>query len=852
MERIGRYEILEEVGRGGFGRVYRGFDPLMKREVAIKLMMATDQPGMLGRFRNEAASAGNLHNPAIVTVYDLGEDHSQPFIVMEYLRGQNLQEVLDRRVPLSPVEKLRILCQIASGLQTAHENGIVHRDAKPANIMVLKDGTVKITDFGIALLNREGVTRHTETGYLVGTLQYLPPELFAGHEADAFADLWAFGVIAYQLLAGRSPFNSPDPAQLMYLITNAVIPALCRVSPATPPELGAAVDRMLQRERAARFQSFDDIRVELNPILERLEALEATRQLDEARVLAARDGLLAARDIVRQVLERSPSNKEARELRDKILAELRAGEARAQAQNLLKTGDVEMLSGNYQGAVNAYEQASRMLPGSPTALQKLEHARQLAKEGQRRHDELHRAKASLAAGAVHEALSIAKAVLESDPENQEALRLQEQIQGEVDRRRETRAAEAILLARDLAASERDDEAISVLTDAEREIGEHRVIGEAKEELLRRIAERHAMLTLEAELQKREHAAAAARDAGHRAEVIGQALARSRELGGQGKPEEAIRVLDTALFLYPDAPDLIAERRRLSEPARPSYDRPPSGTGPPRRPEPLDTVILPVRPKPEIPPAAEGIPEKRGETIPANRYRMPGPKLRAGIAALLVSSAGGTYWWIHKPARIKPIEIHQNQASNPPQSDLNPATVKEQPIVADDRDVIPIREKARSEPESKPAKKSEERLAVKKSPEEEHTVETGKKPTGGDPLSSNPGPSTLPLPDSVGSPASKPQPSEPPVEPVAEWLGPKRGRVTWKGNLPPGGRLVLSARGVREGGGDIVLGSLPTVDMSVVLDPPDANLHADGSARHVVIVNNGPTAVAAITFTWSLK
>ena len=178
MEHIGRYEILEEIGRGGFGRVYRATDPLMKCEVAIKVMSNADDPEMLARFRGEATAARKLHHESIVTIYDVGEHQGVPYIVMEYLQGRDLQKIREQRQTLTLVEKVRILSQVAAGLQVAHENGIIHRDVKPANIMVLKDGSVKIMDFGIARATRDAATHLTRTGVVVGTLQYIPPEQF--------------------------------------------------------------------------------------------------------------------------------------------------------------------------------------------------------------------------------------------------------------------------------------------------------------------------------------------------------------------------------------------------------------------------------------------------------------------------------------------------------------------------------------------------------------------------------------------------------------------------------------------------------------------------------------------------
>ena len=137
---IGRYEVLAEIGRGGFGHVYRGLDPTVGRHVAIKTLASDGDAGMLTRFRNEATASGRLRHPNIVTIYDFGEQDGMPYIVMELLEGQDLQQIISGAEPVSPLNKVRIMTQIAAGLQHAHNHGIIHRDVKPANVMVLPDG----------------------------------------------------------------------------------------------------------------------------------------------------------------------------------------------------------------------------------------------------------------------------------------------------------------------------------------------------------------------------------------------------------------------------------------------------------------------------------------------------------------------------------------------------------------------------------------------------------------------------------------------------------------------------------------------------------------------------------------
>src|SRR5271165_5598429 len=194
IHRIGRYEVQSELGRGGFGQVFRAFDPTVGRMVAIKTLTAGGEPELLARFRNEASAAGKLRHKNIVTIFDFGEHNGSPYLVMELLDGQDLEHLIDRNAPLTLLQKLDIMVQVAGGLDHAHKNEVVHRDVKPANVMVLPDGTVKILDFGIALVTQTSAARITPKGSLLGTFPYMAPEQFYGAASDALCDIFAYGV----------------------------------------------------------------------------------------------------------------------------------------------------------------------------------------------------------------------------------------------------------------------------------------------------------------------------------------------------------------------------------------------------------------------------------------------------------------------------------------------------------------------------------------------------------------------------------------------------------------------------------------------------------------------------------
>ena len=185
---------------------------------------------VLARFRNEAAAAGNLNHRNIVTIYDFGEHEGVPYIVMELVDGRDLQKTMASR-RLSLLEKMEIMSQVAEGLHFAHTNGVIHRDVKPANIMVLPDGAVKILDFGIARLKQSNAARQTRTGYLVGTILYMSPEQFQDATVDSLCDIWAYGVVYYEVLTGKYPFEAKDNASLMYKITRVDPPRIRTIAP---------------------------------------------------------------------------------------------------------------------------------------------------------------------------------------------------------------------------------------------------------------------------------------------------------------------------------------------------------------------------------------------------------------------------------------------------------------------------------------------------------------------------------------------------------------------------------------------------------------------------------------------
>ncbi|MBV8201832.1 MAG: protein kinase [Acidobacteria bacterium] len=273
--RMGPYEIVAPLGAGGMGEVYRARDPRLGREVALKVLPGAfaGDPDRQRRFEQEAQATGRLNHPNLLSVFDVGEHAGQPYLVAELLEGQSLRQLLDRgALPLRTA--LDYAGQIAGGLAAAHGRGVVHRDLKPANLFVTSDGRVKILDFGLAKLSPQearddlaaattaGVA--TETGVLIGSIGYMSPEQLRGLPADARADIFAFGVILFEMLAGRHPFARASAVETMSAVLHQEAPGLASLVPDLPPALDRIVHHCLEKNPADRFHSVHDLALQLD------------------------------------------------------------------------------------------------------------------------------------------------------------------------------------------------------------------------------------------------------------------------------------------------------------------------------------------------------------------------------------------------------------------------------------------------------------------------------------------------------------------------------------------------------------------------------------------------------------
>ena len=269
--RLGHYDIVEELGRGGMGVVYKGYESSLGRYVAIKVLsaqMAHDKV-FVERFLREARAMATLNDSHIIQVYFIGQDDQQTFFVMEYIDGESLSTCLKREVRLTVPDALKVLLHASQGLEVAHGQGVIHRDIKPGNIMITSRGQVKVADFGIALANQDVSAKLTNTGAFVGTPGYLSPEVCMGKPVDQRSDIFALGIVLFECVTGNMPFHDDSPLKLMLDVVQAPTPDVRALNPDVDEETKRILDKMLAKDPAERYQSCEDLNADLkaHPLL---------------------------------------------------------------------------------------------------------------------------------------------------------------------------------------------------------------------------------------------------------------------------------------------------------------------------------------------------------------------------------------------------------------------------------------------------------------------------------------------------------------------------------------------------------------------------------------------------------
>jgi eukaryotic-like serine/threonine-protein kinase len=385
--KIGKYDLLEVIGKGGMGVVYKAYDPVLDREVAMKTMTteALKDPVLRERFYREARSAGKLHHPNIVTIHELGEENDVPFIVMEYLHGTDVHAMIRRREDVALERKIRIIIQLCRGLAYAHKSGIVHRDVKPSNVHVMGDDHVKILDFGIArLMTAKSMTTN---GLVLGTIHYMSPEQVKATHVDRKSDIFSAGIILYELLTFQKPFDADNSASILYKLVNEPPDKMHPAIDEEFPILKRVIQKSLDKDPARRYFTADEMADELQefllgytprPKIEKTMTAETpppppapppstdpriAELLRTSKRLIAQGKSVQALASLRNALEIDANDTGARELKQMVEQDIK----RAEVEDLLRRGQEYLKEGRFDIALKAFEKILRINPNHSKA-----------------------------------------------------------------------------------------------------------------------------------------------------------------------------------------------------------------------------------------------------------------------------------------------------------------------------------------------------------------------------------------------------------------------------------------------------------------------------------------------------
>lgn len=429
LARLGKYEILDVIGRGGMGTVYRARDPDIGRLVAIKAISGGfgDSPEFIQRFLREAQLVGRLQHPNIVTVYDVGESDGVAYIVMEYLEGESLERIITRARNLRIVHKVGYMVGVCRGLQYAHQRHVVHRDIKPSNILITKDGGVKILDFGVArFTDISEAARQTRTGVVVGTLAYMSPEQISGLTASESMDIWAVGVTTYELVSYRKPFSGESFPQLIDSILHEQPPPLRVLAPDCPPSLEKLVTSMLEKDPQLRLRSIDDFLPDLEKTYDNLAELSVRELLPLSVECLRSNDFRKAMELLQEILQIDSANAQARRLLEKVRSALEDTSVTAKLRSLVQAAKENLLRGDLSGARSAVESAIQIDSGYEPARELLEQLQGIEHRTRTVKTLLERASEKLAERDFIALEELAKQILALQPNNKDAENLLQQ------------------------------------------------------------------------------------------------------------------------------------------------------------------------------------------------------------------------------------------------------------------------------------------------------------------------------------------------------------------------------------------------------------------------------------------
>ncbi len=468
---IGKYEIIDVLGRGGMGVVYRGIDKQIGREVAIKTLTQgfSGDENMLARFYEEGRRTGRLNHPNIVIVYDLGDDNGTPYIVMERVAGQPLDKLMrpGAEPELSMADRLGVLKETCEALGYAHRNNVIHRDVKPANIFVQPDGTAKLLDFGIARLEkREGDQGLTRTGHLIGTVPYMSPERLRNEPIDGRSDLFAAGVVLFQLVTGQLPFSGADNV-LMSKILNEPAPRLESIRSGLPPSLELIVDRALAKNLDDRYPTGEEMAADLSSVIMELRQEEVLELLPEARRLMEADELTRARTVLHQLQKIDSKNAEAKLMLAEIQRQL-AQRAKEERIKEIRLQAEDAISHNrFDQSLSVLDSGLELDSANPELVKLRERAQQEKEKQDKINEFMQQAETARRKGDFKGAIAAAQKALKVDKTNPRIVALSNSLNKEAEQaERHAKAKSMLDSARGEISFRRFNEALELLKKVE--------------------------------------------------------------------------------------------------------------------------------------------------------------------------------------------------------------------------------------------------------------------------------------------------------------------------------------------------------------------------------------------------
>jgi serine/threonine-protein kinase len=592
--KIGKYDVEGIIGHGGMGVVYKAVDSQIGRHVAIKMINSGGDASLIERFRAEARNTGSLHCPNIVTVYNVGEQDGNPYLVMQFLEGPSLESMIQQGISLGLAERLGIVIDVCNGLAYAHQRNVIHRDIKPANIIVLKDGMndgmAVIVDFGIARIM--GDTHLTRGDQLVGSLPYMSAEQLLAEDLDNRTDIYSTGVVLFQLLTGSLPFEAKETPAILFKILNQLPPPLSSYLNDYPPQLQEIVNRVLAKKRDDRYSSAKDLAFDLMQLQGRLKSEAVAQMLRRAEDAVTQQDWAQANEHLLQVLRIDRQNTNAQKMMTQVQERLRHQQELERVRGLRSQADEACKERRYDEALRLIDQALT-LDTKNNDLVAFRDSVKVAKDKAivlRR--ALRRAEAALQDGDLAEAEAAINDALQIDAEDTQAKALkvivaqrfeensrQEKLQGLLDQARGQIAAgdlsgafTTLKIAQEVDSTSVEFQKVAAIAAAAREQERRR----AETEELRRKIENAlvqedfaAAVTLaeeglrrfptESTLLKLKGLAETQRARVEQRKFVREQFATATSLADSGQAREALSTLDRALQRVPANPELESLR-----------------------------------------------------------------------------------------------------------------------------------------------------------------------------------------------------------------------------------------------------------------------------------------------------